>query len=211
MKQFVHSSFTIILLLVTCMLLSCRTTKEITSASGKSETVVTSTDRLCSSLIADSLGQTLTLSVDSMFIVLTEQGIAMIPEGIALPTLVSESTSSRDADRKGAASLDDMYLHGYKPPATKGPIITDEQLQRFRTLRAAIKMYGLHVDAGTNKKSNVQTLTKDSVAKSTHSSNVKASEMRKSAPSNAPKYVFYILILALLLYGAYRLSKYLKR
>lgn len=146
-----------------------------------------------------------------MFIVLTEQGIAMMLEGITLPTLVSESISSREADHKGATSLNDMYFHGNKPPAANIPILTDEQLQRFRTLRAAIKMYGLHVDAGTNKKSNVQTLTKDSVSKSTHSSNVKASEMRKSAPSNAPKYVFYILILALLLYGVYRLSKYLKR
>lgn len=112
MKQILHF---LLLLSVSCLLLSCHTTKASVSASEKSETVATSADRLSSSLMTDSINTWFTLSVDSLFIILSEQGI-VIPEGKASPSLTAESMPLRDAGQ-GAASLDDMYFLSCKPPA----------------------------------------------------------------------------------------------
>ncbi len=96
-----------LLLSCTALLVSCKTTKASVSASEKSETVATSADRLCSSLMTDSTNQWFTLSVDSLFIILSEQGIVIVPEGKASPSLTPESMPLRDAGQ-GAASLDDI-------------------------------------------------------------------------------------------------------
>lgn len=200
MKSILHF---LLLLSVSCLLLSCQTTKASVSASEKSEAVATSADRLSSSLMTDSINRWFTLSVDSLFIILSEQGIVIVPEGKASPSLTAESMPLRDAGQ-GAASLDDMYFLSCKPPATSGQNYSASTKQPTAQRPSALKIYGLHVDAGSNKKSNVHTLTTDSVAESTQSSSVKASDVRKSAPSTAPKYIFYILLLACALYLIYR-------
>jgi hypothetical protein len=248
MKKILHSSFFILhLLFVSCLLLSCHTTKASVSASEKSETVATSADRLCSSLMSDSFGQRFTLSVDSMFIILTEQGIVIVPEDRASPSLTAErlvqtramgkqlftwpsaaesrhqsSMPSRDAGQ-GAASLDDMYFlscrstsghllpKGRKKHPANGNKSESDNKRSTAQRASALKIYGLHVDAGSNKKSNVQTLTTDSVAETTQSSFVKASDVRNSAPSTAPKYIFYILLLACALYLIYRFRHILRK
>ena len=219
----------LLLLSVSFLLLSCHTTKACMSASEKSETVATSADRLSSSLMTDSINRWFTLSVDSLFIILSEQGIAIVPEGKASPSLTSErlvqtramekqlftwpsaaesrhqsSMPSRDADQ-GTASLDDMIFLSCKPPATTGQ--NDSASTKLPTAQkpSTLKIYGLHVDAGSNKKSNVQTLTTDSVAETTQSSVIKASDVRKSAPSKAPKYILFILILACAIWVIYKL------
>jgi len=205
MKSILHF---FLLLSVSCLLLSCHTTKASVSASEKSETVATSADRLSSSLMTDSINTWFTLSVDSLFIILSEQGIVIVPNGDDSPLLADNgSTSSRDA---GAASLDDMYFYSSKPPATSGQNYSANTKQPTAQKPSALKIYGLHVDAGSNKKSNVQTLTTDSVAETTQSSVVKASDVRKSAPSTAPKYIFYILLLACAVYLIYRFRHFFK-
>ena len=55
MKSILHF---LLLLSVSCLLLSCHTTKASVSASEKSETVATSADRLSSSLMTDSINIT---------------------------------------------------------------------------------------------------------------------------------------------------------
>ena len=205
MKQILHF---LLLLSVSCLLLSCHTTKASVSASEKSETVATSADRLSSSLMTDSINTWFTLSVDSLFIILSEQGIVIVPEDKVSPSLTAESMPLRDAGQ-GAASLDDMYFLSCKPPA-KGNKSESDNKRTTAQRASALKIYGLHVDAGSNKKSNVQTLTTDSVAESTQSSVVKASDVRKSAPSTAPKYIFYILLLACALYLIYRFRHFFK-
>lgn len=206
MKSLLHF---LLLLSFSYLLLSCHTTKASVSASEKSETVATSANRLSSSLMTDSMEQKFTLSVDSLFIILSEQGIVIVPEGNASPSLTSESMPLRDAGQ-GAASLDDMYFLSCKPSATSVQNYSASTKQRTAQRPSALKIYGLHVEAGSNKKSNVQTLTTDSVAESTQSSSVKAKDVRKSAPSKAPKYIFYTLVIACTVYIMNRLRYYLK-
>ena len=146
MKSILHF---LLLLSVSCLLLSCHTTKASVSASEKSETVATSADRLSSSLMTDSINTWFTLSVDSLFIILSEKGIVIVPEGKASPSLTAESMPLRDAGQ-GAASLDDMYFLSCKPPATSGQNYSASTKQPTTQKPSALKIYGLHVDAGSN-------------------------------------------------------------
>ena len=104
-----------------------------------------------------------------------------------------------------------MYLPGYKPPAAKdaGSSATSDKRPDAQQ-PSAVSVYGLHIDASGNTKSSVQTSAKDSVAESTQSSEAEAKDVRKSAPTKAPKYIFYILILACAIFLIYRFRDWLK-
>lgn len=204
MKKFLLS---LLLLSSVFLLLSCRTTEASVSVSERSETVARSADRLCFSLMADSTSRCLTLSADSIIILFAHPFSPQ--KGIGpFPAACQESTSSRDA---GTAALDDMYLPGYKPPAAKGgnsSPVGDKQPTAQQP--STVSVYGLHIDASGNKKSSVHTSAKDSVAESTQSSVAEAKDVRKSAPTKAPKYIFYILILACAIFLIYRFRDWLK-
>jgi len=204
MKKFLLS---LLLLSSVFLLLSCRTTEASVSASERSETVARSADRLCFSLMADSTSRCLTLSADSIIILFAHPFSPQ--KGIGpFPAAGQESTSSRDA---GTAALDDMYLPGYKPPAAKGgnsSPVGDKQPTAKQP--SAVSVYGLHIDASGNKKSCVQTSAKDSVAESMQSSEAEAKDVRKSAPTKAPKYIFFILILACAAFLIYLFRDWLK-
>lgn len=149
MKKF----FSFLLMAATILLLlSCKSTKSSVSASEKSETMALQSDRLSSSLMIDTFSQFLTLSADSMVMVL----------GI------------------------------------RETITPDSQPQ-------ALKIYGLHVGAGTDKKSVQQSSLEDSQAVAKQSYEIKEASKQKSTPSNAPKYLFYILLIALAIWLIYKL------
>lgn len=207
----------LLLLSSVSLLLSCRTTEASVSASERSETVARSADRLCFSLMADSTSRCLTLSADSIIILFAHPFSQQ--KGIGpFPAASQESTSSRDA---GTAALDDMYLHGYKPPAAKDAGSSAERdKQPTAQQPSAVSVYGLHIDASGNKRSarrdalhskevNLSS-AKDSVAESTQSSVAETKDVRKSAPTKAPKYIFYILILACAIFLIYRFRDWLK-
>lgn len=200
--------FFFLLLSLSVLLLSCHTTKASVSDSEKSETVARTADRLCSSLMTDSTNQWFTLSVDSMIILFAQpfsQQQAIGPFQAA----AQESMSLRDA---GAAALDDMYFLSYRTPAANSgnnaPV--GDKLPTAQQ-PSAINIYGLHIDTGDNKKSSVQSSAKDSVAETTQSYKAEAKEVRKSAPSKAPQYIFYILIVACVLYAIWRFRSKLKQ
>ncbi len=186
----------------TALLLSCKTTKASVSATEKSETVATGAYRLCSSLTTDSISQRLTLSVDSMMI-LFAQPYSQLQSGMSFIIAAQESTSLRDA---GAATLDDMYFLGNKPPAAKdGKSVPSGNKQRTAQQPSAISIYGLHIDKGDNKKSIVQSSAKDSMAETTQSYHAEEKNVRKTAPSSAPKYIFYILLIGIAIWIYHKL------
>lgn len=191
-----------------CCLLSCATTKSSVSASVRSETVATSAHRLNSSLATDTINKWFTLSVDSMVMVLACQDYALVPlnKDGSMPAGWN-SVPSRDADQ-GAASLDDLFYISCKPPAVNGSKSETDKKRSTAQQPKALKIYGLHVDAGTQAKSKLQSLAKDSTAETAQSSAAKGKEVRKTAPSQTPKYIFYILLLAFAIYIAYKIHKW---
>lgn len=197
-----------LLLSLSVLLLSCRTTKDSVSDSEKSETVATSADRLSSSLMTDSTNRWFTLSVDSV-IILFAQPFSQQESIEAFQAAVQRGKSSKDAV---PAAVDDMYFLSYKPPAANSGSRSPSG-DKHATVQqpAAVNIYGLHIDAGDNKKFCVQSSAKDSVAETTQSYKAEAKEVRKSAPSKAPQYIFYILIIACVLYGIYRFRNKLKK
>ena len=70
-----------------------------------------------------------------------------------------------------------------------------------------VKVYGLHLNENIEKKSIANADLKDSVNKFTQSENIKSSSKQSSKPSNTPKYIFYILLLAIGLHVIYRIRR----
>jgi hypothetical protein len=68
----------------------------------------------------------------------------------------------------------------------------------------ALKIYGLHVNASSDKKSVEQADLKDSVAVATQSEKHKSASKLSSGPSKVPKWIFSCLMAALLLYVLYK-------
>jgi len=191
MKKYLLSS---ILALLSLLVLSCSSTKNTVSASEKSETVATSADRLCSSLMIDSFSKFFTLSVDSMVIILAPREIFPTGSSFSMPA-DSGNAPSRDA-------LDDAHFQCDRPPA-KGNSHTG--MKPATEQPQALKIYGLQVGASTDQKSELQSSSEDSEAKATQSSQKEEDIVRKSAPSNAPKYLFYIFLIALAIWIIYKL------
>ena len=176
------------------LLLSCNSTKSTVSASVKNETVAYESDRLSSSLMGDSFSKFFTLSVDSMVIILAQREIFPTHKG---PQSVADSgnASSRDA-------LDDAHFHKERPPADS---TSDGGMKPATEQPQALKIYGLQVGASTDQKYVLQSSSEDSEAKATQSSHEEEEQQRKSAPSNAPKYLFYIILIALAIGIFYKL------
>lgn len=191
MKKCLLSS---IFALLSLLALSCSSTKNTVSASEKSETVATSADRLCSSLIIDTFSKWFTLSVDSMVIILAPREI--FPSGSSV-SIHADSGNAPSRD-----SLDDAHFPCDRPPANGnfhgGMKPATEQPQ-------ALKIYGLQVGAGNDQKSELQSSSEDSEAKATQSSQKEEDIVRKTSPSNAPKYLFYIFLIALAIWIIYKL------
>ena len=203
MKKFLY----VLLLSISVLMLSCRTTKECVSVSAKSETVATIADRLCSSLMTDSNSHWFMLSADSMVFRFddscpTQEGIRPIPD--------SGKESKTPRDEAKASVLDDLYFLSVKPPEQntmeKGSsgwkAVTGQQPK-------VVRVYGLHIDAGDKEKSSVQSSAKYSKSVGSQSSVAEAKEARKSAPSKALMCIFYILIIACAFLGCYRIKKWL--
>lgn len=191
MKKYLLSP---ILALLSLLVLSCSSTKSTVSASEKSETVATSADRLSSSLMADSFSRFFTLSVDSMVLILAPREIFPKSSSFSLPA-DSGNAPSRDA-------LDDAHFPSGKPPA-KGNSHTG--MKPATVQPKALKIYGLQVGASTDQKSELHSSSEDSEAKATQSSQKEEDIVRKSSPSNAPKYIFYIILIALAIWICYKL------
>ena len=204
----------LMLILSAIILLSCHSTKSSVSLSRKSETVASTAHRLCSSWINDTTSQRLVLSADSMIFVFSNQENTFSEQestnGFSI-LAGSESISPGDA---AAASPDDMYFFSSKPPSkgnSKAQGKTNAKGQREASARRlteqpkALKIYGLHVDAGNNKKSSVHASSVDSEATATQSDMVEEARQQKSIPSNSPKWIFFCLLALILGYFLYKI------
>ena len=136
-------------------------------------------------------------------IILFAQPYSQQQSGMPFIIAAQESTSLRDA---GAATLDDMYSLGNKPPAAKdGKSVPSGNKQHTAQQPSAISIYGLHIDKDDNKKSIVQASAKDSMAETAQSYHAEGKNVRKTAPSSAPKYIFYILLIAVAIWIYHKL------
>lgn len=177
---------------------SCKTTKSSISVQEKNETVSQSSDRLSSFSLSDSIFQHFMLNADSLvlFFDATPFGSSIKDTRQSQPLLAEKSCPSPDA----AASDDVYFFSNSKPPAVTQPPADADGLRTAHPKPKALKVYGLHVDKNTNKHSVQQSSLTESNDKSEHSDSHKEDNKTKSSPSSAPKYIFYILIIAIAFY-----------
>lgn len=177
---------------------SCKTTRSSISVQEKSETVSQSSDRLSSFSLSDSIFQHFMLNADSLvlFFDATPSGSSIKDTHQSQLLLAEKSSPSPDA-----ATSDDVYFFSNsKPPAVTQPPADADGLRTAHPKPKALKVYGLHVDKNTNKHSAQQSSLTESNDKSEHSDSHKEDNKTKSSPSSAPKYIFYILIIAIAFY-----------
>ena len=202
-------------LLFICLtsLTSCRTMRTSEKAVSESETASVTASRLTFYRTIDSLSKHLTLSFDSASIVFWPEspefpraypsGIERLFETPADSSYKSAhqadgrpsiATRPRNALRSVAASRSSSSSRHKVPPDAS-------------QLPHEIKIYGLHVNASSEKKSVEQADLKDSVTTVTQSQKHKSASKQSSKPSSTPKYIFYILVLVCVLYVIYRLRR----
>ena len=202
-------------LLFICLtsLTSCRTMRTSEKAVSESETASVTASRLTFYRTIDSLSRHLTLSFDSASIVFWPESPEFpraYPSGIErlLETPADSSyksahqadgrpsiaTRPRNALRSVAASRSSSSSRHKVPP---------DAIQ----LPHEIKIYGLHVNASSDKKSVEQADLKDSVAVATQSDKHKSATKQSSDPIKAPKWIFLCLVAILLLYILYKIRR----
>lgn len=108
------------------------------------------------------------------------------------------STDYTHARKDVSANNGSRCFYG-KPTSNAAPMNT--------TVPHHIKIYGLHLTDSSEAKSFSQADLKDSVAANAQSSKSKSATKQSSKPSSAPKYIFYILILACIVYAIHRLRR----
>ena len=176
----------------TCLFLcvtltACTAKRSAIKAVSESETASVTESRLTFYRTIDSLSRQFALSFDSATIWMTEFPTAYTSGMIGCTETPSDSINN-----------------SARPEADKRP----SNASRPNMVRPhAIKVYGLHVTANSDKKSVNNADLKDSVNKSTQSQKHKSASKQSSKPSSTPKYIFYILVLVCVLYVIYRLRR----
>ena len=202
-------------LLFICLtsLTSCRTMRTSEKAVSESETASVTASRLTFYRTIDSLSRHLTLSFDSASIVFWPESPEFpraYPSGIErlLETPADSSyksahqaderpsiaTRPRNALRSAAASRSSSSSRHKVPPDAS-------------QLPHEIKIYGLHVNASSDKKSVEQADLKDSVAVATQSEKHKSVSKQSSDPSKVPKWIFFCLLAILMMYILYKIRR----
>lgn len=181
MKKFFSS---IIVMAIVLLIPSCQSTKNVVSSSAKSETAGLCAGRLDSCLTIATLSNWLTLKVDSMILVLAPRDILPTHHS---PIGLAAANVSRD-------SLNAFPNVCSKPPSAGSG--STGNAQRSTAQPSALKIYGIHVDACNNTNAVKQSSSKETVAAATDSFHSEEDIEHKSTPSSAPKYIFYILLIA---------------
>ena len=176
----------------TCLFLcvtltACTAKRSAIKAVSESETASVTESRLTFYRTIDSLSRQFALSFDSAMIWMPEFPTAYTSGMIGCTETPSDSIDNTTA-----------------PEADKRPS-SASRLNRVRP--HAIKVYGLHVTANSEKMSVNSADLKDSVATVTQSQKNKSASKQSSKPSSTPKYIFYILVIVCVLYVIYRLRR----
>jgi len=193
-----------------CLLTACRTMRTSEKAVSKSETASVTESRLTFYRTMDSLSRQLSLSADSISIFFFSPGQEFPSE---FPSEI-EGHLETPSDKALCSSTASSALRGHKRPrnakAHQEAKPPNNASRTNTSVPHKITVYGLHLSEGREEKSISQADLKDSVTAVTQSENIKSATKQSSSPSNAPKYIFYILLLACALYGIYRLRRFLK-
>ena len=209
MKHICSLTRSVFLLLVFFSLISltaCRTMRTSEKAVGKSETASVTESRLTFYRTLDSLSRQMNLSIDSISIIFQDlewpEFLSAVPSGI-------EGHLETPSDSASFVSPTSSALQGHKWPrnakARQGGKPPDNASRTNTSVPHRIKVYGLHLNASTEKKSVATTDLKDSVNKFTQSHEIKSAAKQSSSPSDAPKYIFYILVMLIALWALHKL------
>ena len=207
MKQIHHNIFLGLLFVsIVSPLVACKALRTSEKAVSESETASVTASRLTFYRTIDSLSRQLEFSADSLSIIFLNSSELEFPT--AVPSRIEGCTETpsdsianrgthkgrqrlRNASRSEAASR-----HAQVPTCLQGP-----------SGPLALKIYGLHVNASSDKKSVEQADLKDSVAVATQSEKHKSASKQSSDPSKATKWIFLCLVAILLLYILYKIRR----
>jgi len=198
----------IILIFIVCLtsLTSCRTMRTSEKAVSESETASATASRLTFYRTIDSLSRQLNFSADSLSIIFFNTSEQEFPT--AFPSRIEgcTETPSDSIANSGAPKVRQCFRNASRSEAASRPSQVPSYLQR-PSGPLALKIYGLHVNASSDKKSVEQADLKDSVAVATQSEKHKSASKQSSDPSKAPKWIFLCLVAILLLYILYKIRR----
>lgn len=206
MKHFTRNTYFLNFVFIICSmsLTSCRTMRTSEKAVSESETASVTASRLTFYRTIDSLSRQLNFSADSLSIIFLNTSELEFPT--AFPSRIEgcTETPSDSLENRGTPKVRQRLRNASRSEAALRPTQVPSYLQR-PSGPLALKIYGLHVNASSDKKSVEQADLKDSVAEVTQSDKHKSASRQSSKPSSTPKYIFYILVLVFVLYVIYRL------
>ena len=208
MKHFTRNTYFLNFVFIICSmsLTSCRTMRTSEKAVSESETASVTASRLTFYRTIDSLSRQLDFSADSLSIIFLNTSEQEFPT--AFPSRIEgcTETPSDSLANKGTPKVRQRLRNASRSEATTRPTQVPSYLQR-PSGPLALKIYGLHVNASSDKKSVEQADLKDSVAVATQSDKHKSATKQSSDPIKAPKWIFLCLVAILLLYILYKIRR----
>ena len=208
MKHFTRNSYFLNFVFIICSmsLTSCRTMRTSEKAVSESETASVTASRLTFYRTIDSLSRQLDFSADSLSIIFFNTSEQEFPT--AFPSRIEgcTETPSDSLANKGTTKVRQRLRNASRSEAASRPAQVPSYLQR-PSGPLALKIYGLHVNASSDKKSVEQADLKDSVAVATQSDKHKSATKQSSDPIKAPKWIFLCLVAILLLYILYKIRR----
>ena len=182
----------------TCLFLcvtltACTAKRSAIKAVSESETASVTESRLTFYRTIDSLSTQLSLSADSLSIIFFNTSEQEFPT--AFPSRIEgcTETPSDSLENRGTPKVRQRLRNASRSEATTRPAQVPSYLQR-PSGPLALKIYGLHVNASSDKKSVEQADLKDSVAEVTQSEEHKSASKLSSDQSKAPKWIFFCLL-----------------
>ena len=202
---FFHTCLFFVFIICSMSLTACRTMRTSEKAVSESETASVTASRLTFYRTIDSLSRHMSLSFDSASIIFWSESPEFpraYPSGIErLLETPADSVAS-----KVTPKVRKRLRNASRSEAASRPAQVPSYLQRSSG-PLALKIYGLHVNASSDKKSVEQADLKDSVAVATQSDKHKSATKQSSDPIKAPKWIFLCLVAILLLYILYKIRR----
>jgi hypothetical protein len=205
MKYFTRFIFFVFIVFLTS-LTSCRTMRTSEKAVSESETASVTASRLTFYRTIDSLSRQLNFSADSLSIIFLNTSEQEFPTAFPSGIEGCTETPSDSLANKGTPKVRQRLRNASRSKAASRPAQVPSYLQR-PSGPLALKIYGLHVNASSDKKSVEQADLKDSVAVATQSDKHKSATKQSSDPIKAPKWIFLCLVAILLLYILYKIRR----
>ena len=208
MKHFTHTTYFLFFVFIICSmsLTSCRTMRTSEKEVSESETASVTASRLTFYRTIDSLSRQLNFSADSLSIIFLNTSEQEFPTAFPSGIEGCTETPSDSLANKGTPKVRQRLRNASRSEAASRPAQVPSYLQR-PSGPLALKIYGLHVNASSDKKSVEQADLKDSVAVATQSDKHKSATKQSSDPIKAPKWIFLCLVAILLLYILYKIRR----